>query len=68
MSLPTKEEFIKKIRCTEDNIADMWDKPLYSCPLCKGEVKRDYSLIYATNPPKYRYFCKNKECTYSDIF
>ena len=60
MSLPNKEEFIKTIKFATDNMAQYWDKELYECPLCKSGVKRDYSVVYMTNPPKYRYFCKNK--------
>lgn len=64
--LPNKEEFIKKFKFDEDKAMEYWNKDLYKCPICNGGVKRDYSVAYMTNPPKYRYFCRN--CSYSDIF
>lgn len=68
MSLPSKEEFIKTLTYDGDDMAKYWNKGLYECPYCKGEVKRDYSKMMMTNPPKYRYFCMNKACSYQEIF
>lgn len=66
MGLLTKEDFAKSIKFEEDNIKKYWNKELYACPRCGEGVKRDYSVAYMTNPPKYRYFCKN--CSYTEIF
>ena len=65
MSLPTREEFIKSGDIHEVDMSKMWNKELYKCPRCNGGVKRDYSMVYMTNPPKYRYFCLN--CLYSEV-
>ena len=66
MKLPNKEEFIKNLKDKEKITMEDWNKALYKCPICNGSVKRDYSIMYMSNPPKYRYFCR--ECGYSDIF
>lgn len=66
MSLPSREEFMKTSNFSQDNVADSWDKELFECPNCGSGVKRDFSVAYMTNPPKYRYFCK--DCGYSTIF
>jgi transposase-like protein len=65
MSLMTREEYIEELKLKEQITTDEWNKPLYKCPRCNGEVKRDYSVTYMTNPPKYRYFCKS--CTFSEV-
>lgn len=63
--LPTKEEFLKKIPpINEKN----WDQELFVCPICGSGVKRDLSVLYCVLPPKYKYFCSNKDCEYKDIF
>lgn len=59
--LPTKEEFQKK----EKSINDIYEKPVYKCPECGGDVFVDLSVVYCSDPPKYRYFCK---CGYKEIF
>jgi len=64
--LPNKEEFIKNVKFDEDKIMERWNEDLFICPICNGGVKRDYSVIYMTNPPKYRYFCR--ECGWDIIF
>ena len=64
--LPTKEEFIKTLSFDDKDIGRYWNKELYRCPRCNGGVKRDYSHVYMSNPPKYRYFCKS--CSYEEIF
>lgn len=66
MSLPNREEFIKKLSEQKEIDMSEWDKDLYVCPRCNGAVKRDYSVMYATNPPKYRYFCKSG-CGYAEF-
>lgn len=63
--LPTKDDYIKTINYAEETMQDVWNKELYQCPRCGAGVKRDYSVSYMSNPPKYRYFCKN--CNYSEI-
>lgn len=65
MKLPTLEEFKSSFDANEVDIKLYWDKELFKCPRCDSGVKRDYSMTYMTNPPKYRYFCKN--CGYSVI-
>ena len=59
--LPTKEEFAK----TTKNVMEIYEKPVYQCPKCGGDVFVDLSVMYATSPPKYKYFCK---CGYKEIF
>lgn len=66
MSLPNKEEFIKNMNIDQEDIKNYWNKELFKCPRCNGGVKRDYSVTYMSNPPKYRYFCKS--CGYFEIF
>lgn len=65
MSLPTREEFIKSEEILETDMSKMWNRELYKCPRCNGGVKRDYSVQYMTNPPKFRYFCLS--CGYVEI-
>ncbi len=65
MSLPTREEFIKSEDFHEVDMSKMWNKELYRCPRCNSGVKRDYSVQYMTNPPKFRYFCLN--CNFTEI-
>lgn len=62
--LPTREEFIKILAEQKEIDMNEWNKELYRCPRCNGAVKRDYSVMYASIPPKYRYFCK--ECSFSE--
>lgn len=64
--LPSKEEFLKTIEFEEDDMKAYWNKDLYRCPRCNEGVKRDYSITFMTNPPKYRYFCRN--CGMTEIF
>lgn len=66
--LPSKEEFIKTMQFEKDDadITKYWNKELYRCPRCNEGVKRDYSVQYMSNPPKWRYFCRN--CSYSEVF
>ena len=64
--LPTKEEFMKTMGLVDADIKTEWNKELFICPQCGGGVKRDYSVEFLSDPPKYRYFCKS--CTYSDVF
>lgn len=61
-NLPSREEFFHNLTNSKestDDIKKYWNKDLYRCPRCNGAVKRDYSVVYNTNPPKYRYFCKD---------
>lgn len=59
IGLPSLEDYKKMDRSGEE-IDGHWDKELFRCPECNGGVKRDYSTQYMTDPPKFRYFCK--EC------
>lgn len=68
MGLPNKEEFINTLSFDADDVSKYWNKGLYKCPICGEPVKRDYSVVYMSNPPKYRYFCMNKGCSYQEIF
>ena len=67
MSLPSREEFIKTNEGVIDEMKEMWNKSLFRCPICNGEVKRDYSAVFMSNPPKYRYFCKSSNCMYEEV-
>ena len=66
MKLVTEEEFRKHLNFNADDIKTYWNKDLYKCPRCGAGVKRDYSVVYMSNPPKYRYFCR--ECGYENRF
>lgn len=65
MRLPTFEEFFSDPQNTILFDENQWDKELYKCPKCGNGVKRDYSVVYMSNPPKYKYFCR--ECGYKYI-
>lgn len=62
----SREEYIEHLKEVNKITTNEWNKALFKCPRCNGEVKRDYSVEYLSNPPKYRYFCKN--CSYFEIF
>ena len=65
--LPSLEEFKKTFTFNEnDDIKMYWNKDLFKCPICGEGVKRDFSVAYMSNPPKYRYFCRN--CQWNSIF
>ena len=36
------------------------------CPQCGGPIYKDTSIILTSNPPQYRYFCK--ECDWFEYF
>lgn len=63
--LPSREEYIKTFNFADEDMQQVWNKELYKCPRCGAGVKRDYSVVYMTNPPKYRYFCKS--CNFAEI-
>ena len=68
MSLPSMEEFkannsINSIELDKQNFNT---DALFLCPKCSGNVYRDYSVVYMTYPPKYKYFCK--DCGFMSIF
>jgi len=65
MILPTFEEFFSKSHNTISFDVEDYDKEVYACPNCGKGVKRDYSMVFMSNPPKYKYFCK--ECGYKYI-
>lgn len=65
MNLLTREQFIQELSNKKEIIMDEWNMDLYKCPRCNGAVKRDYSVMYMSNPPKYRYFCR--ECSFEEI-
>ena len=35
-----------------------------ACPYCGAPIYKDLTVVLATYPPQYRYFCK--ECGWSD--
>ena len=62
----TREEYLEELKARNYKVGtDEWNKSLYKCPRCNGEVKRDYSHTYMSDPPKYRYYCRN--CTYEEV-
>lgn len=66
MNLPTKEEYVEMFKAMGSKVTkEEWNKSLFKCPRCNGGVKRDYSITFMTDPPKYRYYCK--ECGYTEI-
>lgn len=64
--LITLEEFKQNLNVEEEDMKDYWNKDLFKCPRCNGGVKRDYSQVFMSNPPKYRYFCR--DCGWYSIF
>ena len=56
--LPTRDGYIQN----RNRILSINDKPLYKCPKCGSGVRRDDSVIYTSNPPKYKYECENPNC------
>lgn len=66
MNLPTREEYFNK-KILEEVEEDETDKELYICPLCGKGVKRDYSVIFMSFPPRYRYSCSNRNCEFKEI-
>lgn len=66
MNLPTREEYFKK-KILDEIEEDGTDTELYICPVCGKGVKRDYSMIFMSIPPKYRYFCSNRNCEFKEI-
>ena len=54
MSLPTREEYMKKANFAEMDMTQLWDKELFECPNCGGGVKCDFSVAYISVPPKHR--------------
>lgn len=65
MKLMTFEKFKETVNTEEIDIKKDWNKELFACPICGGGAKRDYSKMFMSNPPKYRYYCK--DCTWSSI-
>ena len=65
MNLLTREQFIQELNNEKKITMDEWNMDLYRCPQCNGAVKRDYSVMYMSLPPKYRYFCR--ECGFEEI-
>lgn len=61
--LPTKEEFFSK--GLADNVNEKIGEELFICPKCGSGVRFDPSIIFATDPPKRRYYCLN--CRYRYI-
>ena len=66
MKLPTREQYFNK-KILDEVEEDGTDTELYICPLRGKGVKRDYSMIFMSNPPKYRYFCSNRNCEFKEI-
>ena len=64
MALPTFEQFFSKSHNTIEFGADP-NQEMYECPKCGKGVKRDYSVVYMSVPPKYKYFCP--DCGYKYI-
>lgn len=44
----------------------MKSKPLYKCPKCGGDVRRNDKIVLASYPPKRRYECD--DCEYYEVF
>ena len=34
-----------------------WSDPVYKCRHCGGGMRRENNMVYASNPPCYRYEC-----------
>lgn len=39
-----------------------YSEPKYKCPQCGGNVRKNLTIVLASNPPKYTYKCDN--CDY----
>lgn len=64
--LLSRDEFVEELKKKTEITMEEWNVDLYRCPRCNGAVKRDYSTVWMSNPPKYRYFCR--ECgNYEEI-
>ena len=64
-NLPSREEYIEKLKTMTKISTSEWNRGLYRCPRCNGEVKRDYSQMVMSNPPRYRYFCRS--CQFEEV-
>ena len=67
MKLPTREEYFTKKIMNFEKESETPDKELYICPMCGKGVKRDYSMMFMSNPPKYKYKCSNSQCEFKEI-
>ena len=67
MKLPTREEYFNKKALNFEEESESPNKELYICPVCGKGVKRDYSIMFMSNPPKYKYMCSNRQCEFKEI-
>ena len=64
-NLPSQSDFIKAnepsvswFETTRD-----WSDPMYKCPECGGNVRKELNVVYTSNPPCYKYQCDS--CKYT---
>lgn len=71
--LPSAEDYQKQDRDYTQSYWELqsrkWSEPKYRCPVCnEGGMRRDETVVLASNPPSYRYECdKCHHITYHHI-
>lgn len=71
--LPSAEDYQKQDRDYTQSYWELqsrkWSEPKYRCPACnEGGMRRDETVVLASNPPSYRYECdKCHHITYHHI-
>jgi hypothetical protein len=54
--LPTADEYRKSIGCPHYYQRE-WSEPKYICPKCGGGMCKNETMVFASNPPQYKYQC-----------
>lgn len=62
--LPTQDEY-KELFATISR-SNEWSNPLYICPKCGGNVRRNETIVLTSNPPKHQYKCE--KCGFCEYF
>lgn len=61
-TLPSEEEYFEQKKQTYRNDGFMlstYSEPLYMCPKCGGQVRRNETMVLTSYPPQYRFECDN---------
>lgn len=54
--LPTADEYRKSIGWPHYYQRE-WSEPKYICPKCGGGMCKNETMVFASNPPQYKYQC-----------
>lgn len=54
--LPIADEYRKSIGCPHYYQRE-WSEPKYICPKCGGGMCKNETMVFASNPPQYKYQC-----------